>query len=1094
MGRQQDLITLNDSLDSRDFKFYLSNPAYGTLLLKHAPDGYAEDEFSFIRDMKTFGVFNKFAENELKFVKEGRDYVQQCYEAFGTNADVALTVWKLNYDTLVYKLRFQGTLDFSTYKISEISADVQVVDSSFAEKVLKREGVKVNLLGSRAIEGQDIGAPDLDGLIAIPALDIVQSALWEQQENVIYTDSHIMPTEVINSEFPEAATPTNVTGNDIAGALFTGAVENYTNLRFFGNVAGLINFDALDLKAAMRWNLNRYSAAGALLGAINIEIINTDLIQSVDFEFGFNETIPVLNIGEYLKFECTILYALGWELNYRETTVTLNNVITTIAENNISGMLYHEVFERLVAHYTGLNGMVYSEFFGRTDIGYAADGVIGAITPGRFIRNLSGTNDTFTTSLKELFESLSLYCIGYGIENGVLRVEPMEYFFQSNVVLNISDRIATETIVKEVIPDLLANSIKVGFNSFEYDRSGGIYEFNASSLFTTILNLINSFNIISPYRADTSGIIKLLEEVDQSKDVKGDEDLFLLDLVRDTLNYKLRTSEGFDLIAGGVDTDQNFNLLLTPARTIRRWGRYVRAMLDRWKLSRIIWQTSDKNTTLKTRITGEETVEENADIIVGSLAAPLWHPEKYLIDAYLTTDEFNDLQADPKGMIKLADDKFGWILNAKCNNTSKEIKLQILRANLAYVTPAFVRNGYLYNWFSLFIRISESIISYGFLYNLYAATDSRFICSLGWDIALISKWSTLDSYLGGSSVSGKKLKQIGTSHWQSYNPANATDEVAFSAVGGGGRMGAGGGTDGLFVNFKTYGEHWRKNGGTIVFFDVTGGLYIGGRASQFGASLRAFRAATPEELLLPDGIISSIYIGNDLREYLCTKIGNQIWTASNLAETKFRDGNWIAGFDGGVYTPISNAAWAAKTTAALCAFNDDLANVFGENVTLTDRMSPPGWHVPFMDELGVLYTDHLADPTKFNFVGLGVRTLDGTYSPSVLPTLWSQEEVDAATAMSQTDESASNDKNFGMNVRLFKNDPLDWSEGDVLIIDGVEYRTAQLSNGSVCMIDSLRTKKYADGSPIEKIVGNNAAWAADADGAYCSFNDDDSTV
>jgi len=87
------------------------------------------------------------------------------------------------------------------------------------------------------------------------------------------------------------------------------------------------------------------------------------------------------------------------------------------------------------------------------------------------------------------------------------------------------------------------------------------------------------------------------------------------------------------------------------------------------------------------------------------------------------------------------------------------------------------------------------------------------------------------------------------------------------------------------------------------------------------------RLATESELLLDDGLISATYTGNDGKVYRCTKIGTQVWVADNLAETKFRNGDWIPGYDAGVYTPISNAAWAALTTAACCCYNDDTDNI-----------------------------------------------------------------------------------------------------------------------------------------------------------------------
>lgn len=40
------------------------------------------------------------------------------------------------------------------------------------------------------------------------------------------------------------------------------------------------------------------------------------------------------------------------------------------------------------------------------------------------------------------------------------------------------------------------------------------------------------------------------------------------------------------------------------------------------------------------------------------------------------------------------------------------------------------------------------------------------------------------------------------------------------------------------------------------------------------------------------------------------------------------DSQWIQGYDGGTYTPITDANWAALTTAALCAYDNQLDNAY----------------------------------------------------------------------------------------------------------------------------------------------------------------------
>lgn len=75
--------------------------------------------------------------------------------------------------------------------------------------------------------------------------------------------------------------------------------------------------------------------------------------------------------------------------------------------------------------------------------------------------------------------------------------------------------------------------------------------------------------------------------------------------------------------------------------------------------------------------------------------------------------------------------------------------------------------------------------SYGALYN-WKAVNTGNLCPIGWHLPSSSEWSTLFTYLGGSTAGGK-LKETGTAHWNSPN-TGATNESGFTALPGGTRL------------------------------------------------------------------------------------------------------------------------------------------------------------------------------------------------------------------------------------------------------------------------------------------------------------------
>lgn len=90
---------------------------------------------------------------------------------------------------------------------------------------------------------------------------------------------------------------------------------------------------------------------------------------------------------------------------------------------------------------------------------------------------------------------------------------------------------------------------------------------------------------------------------------------------------------------------------------------------------------------------------------------------------------------------------------------------------------------------------------YGLIYNWYAINTGR-LAPEGWHVATDAEWTTLSNYLGGEVVAGGKLKESGTSRWQSPN-GGATNETGFTSLPGGLRN-----DNGTFAGISTLGYWW----------------------------------------------------------------------------------------------------------------------------------------------------------------------------------------------------------------------------------------------------------------------------------------------
>jgi uncharacterized protein (TIGR02145 family) len=95
---------------------------------------------------------------------------------------------------------------------------------------------------------------------------------------------------------------------------------------------------------------------------------------------------------------------------------------------------------------------------------------------------------------------------------------------------------------------------------------------------------------------------------------------------------------------------------------------------------------------------------------------------------------------------------------------------------------------------------------YGKLYNWYAlsktSNSNKNVCPTGWHVPTDAEWTVLTEYLGSASVAGGKMKEVGTTSWNSPN-TDATNTSLFTGLPGGYRV-----ANGSYSFIGSYGYWW----------------------------------------------------------------------------------------------------------------------------------------------------------------------------------------------------------------------------------------------------------------------------------------------
>ncbi len=428
------------------------------------------------------------------------------------------------------------------------------------------------------------------------------------------------------------------------------------------------------LNSAIHWNVDQYLSLG---DEVKIGVIITcsgdwhmDAFVTRDLKFVFNSNNSYIS-AQNPGYEGRV----ATSINIKETILTDPTITSAFAIN--------ETISRVVEAITDNCMKAKSDYFGRTDSQpYASNedgcGSLEILTKGLLLRQFPIENTVMGISFQDLFDSLNaIHNLGFGIEPDAdrptydrIRVEPMEYFYDSSVILTCDN---VPNITKRVMAEWYPSTIEIGYAKWETENSMGLDEFATKRNYRSTLKEIKN-NVSKVCKFIASGysieVTRNIEySLDSTKDWRLDNEIFIV-CVRRGEAGALVVEQGIDCadtvnMTDIIDPDTVYNYRISPIRNLMRWTKaFMAAYFNdiNGADAKFIFTNGNGNFIAAGELINgcfEEAakIAENADINIAAFdtagdGAPIYKNELDDFEYPLSLSDYNLIKANPRGIIE----------------------------------------------------------------------------------------------------------------------------------------------------------------------------------------------------------------------------------------------------------------------------------------------------------------------------------------------------------------------------------------------------------------------------------------------------------
>ena len=610
------------------FKFI---PETGSpIYLEDEPIGWDAVQITLKRDRDWHGVNYEFTDGDIQLGFDclaGRDLIEEVYQSQGGDGYIG---FQFGYvDNGVYYIDFDGKINLYTRKWQNYRIIASIERNNDADKIKARWSTKNSMVATQSIDGQAITPPTPYNL-SLHSKTIQQSYYKKiEPEGTLGTQPTFAQRNqhdvwfVFNTQLPNPGIgDIDTTVGSNLGATGISPIASTLGLLFDLKSSGNFVFDFSNISFA--FNIKLVSTSFGGVPKLKDWSITMYLeIYDVNNNFKVRKIIATKkgeNGGQFLTTEGQIptsslhyeaslkagdkvyLYAhfnfIGNNSSWKDieaSIVTYGGVISVTAQTftiptQADVFLIHEALDQSIAVVTGNQNQLYSDFFGRTDIGYSVDGCgsLKSILNGFAARKFNKAIRPLQVSFQDQMQSLdAIFCIGMGYEDGVIRVEQREYFYNDQEIIELGD---IGDYSEDVARDLSFNTINIGYQKY-LEASNA--QANGGQLL--IDQFATEHQYVTPIKSNTTQYIKLssfLASGDALENTRRyqfaetpqdsttyDDDTFIVSLVRDGGGFATEKDEAFTTVTGVLSPSTEYNLRHTPKRNLLNHAPWINSGL-----------------------------------------------------------------------------------------------------------------------------------------------------------------------------------------------------------------------------------------------------------------------------------------------------------------------------------------------------------------------------------------------------------------------------------------------------------------------------------------------------------------------------------